>query len=172
MGFMSSSPCVPSEVGWSWYLLPWCGWRRKRRAKNTGARNVSRYIPSNAVTTWSVGPFVPRVRGPTSHYTCLVVRCCTRECTDPSVTVILSRALALAQGTAAAASQQGRTSRWWPMGKARDKAGKRGAAGQQGNQGDKAKERSERARLRKDRQRNSVYSSSADDREFEAQVRD
>lgn len=54
--------------------------------------------------------------------------------------------------------------------KARDKAGKRGAAEQQGNQADKATERSERARLRKDRQRNSVYSSSADDQEFEAQV--
>lgn len=54
------------------------------------------------------------------------------------------------------------------MGKARDKAGKRGAAG--GQHADKAKERSERARLRKDRERNSVYSSSADDRAFEAQV--
>jgi len=54
------------------------------------------------------------------------------------------------------------------MGKARDKAGKRGAAGQHG--ADKARERSERARLRKDRQRNSVYSSSAHDKEFEAQV--
>lgn len=94
-----------------------------------------------------------------------VVRCCTRECTDPKSTVILSKALALAQGTAAASP----SGRWWPMGKARDKAGKRGAAGQQA---DKAKERSERARLKKDRQRNSVYSSSADDREFEAQVRE
>eukprot|EP00752_Nemacystus_decipiens_P004306 g3935.t1 len=53
------------------------------------------------------------------------------------------------------------------MGKARDKAGKRGAAG---HQADKAKERNERARLRKDRQRNSLYSSSANDKEFEAQV--
>lgn len=83
----------------------------------------------------------------------------------PYSTVILSRALALAQGTAASPS----SGRWWSMGKARDKAGKRGAAGQQA---DKAKERSERARLRKDRQRNSIYSSSADDREFEAQVRE
>eukprot|EP00903_Cladosiphon_okamuranus_P014076 g13083.t1 len=54
------------------------------------------------------------------------------------------------------------------MGKARDKAGKRGAAG--GQQADKAKERSERTRLRKERERNSVFSSSANDREFEAQV--
>lgn len=39
-----------------------------------------------------------------------------------------------------------------------------------GQQADKAKERNERARLRKDRLRNSLYSSSADDRDFEAQV--
>lgn len=52
------------------------------------------------------------------------------------------------------------------MGKARDKGGKRGANGQ----ADKANERNERARLRKERQKNSLYSSSADDREFEAQV--
>ncbi|CAM9458756.1 unnamed protein product [Ectocarpus sp. 12 AP-2014] len=39
-----------------------------------------------------------------------------------------------------------------------------------GQQADKAKERNERARLRKGRMRNSLYSSSADDRDFEAQV--
>ncbi|CAN0126375.1 unnamed protein product [Scytosiphon promiscuus] len=54
------------------------------------------------------------------------------------------------------------------MGKAREKAGKRGAAAS--GQSDKVKERNERARLRKDRQKNSLYSSSADDREFESQV--
>lgn len=95
-------------------------------------------------------------------------------------TVILSKALALAQGTAAAAAtareaQQGDSAapgRWRWMGKARDKAGKRGAPSGQhhGNQADKAKERNERARLRKERLRDSVYSSSADDRAFEAQV--
>lgn len=56
------------------------------------------------------------------------------------------------------------------MGKARDKAGKRGAAAN--GQADKVRERNERARLRKARQKSSLYSSSANDREFEAQVRE
>ncbi|CAM9337729.1 unnamed protein product [Hapterophycus canaliculatus] len=53
------------------------------------------------------------------------------------------------------------------MGKGREKGGKRGASAT--GQADKVKERNERARLRKDRQKSSLYSSSADDREFEAQ---